>query len=73
MAVNEPATESWNDPEWDASASAAPALVAEVPPAARTFPELRAIARWTLVLGAGVAVWTGAIYGLLRLLTDPLS
>lgn len=73
MALNQPATENWNEPEWDGSTTAVSVLVKEVPAAGRTFPEFGAVARWTLVVCAGLAIWTGAIYGLLRLLTDPLS
>jgi hypothetical protein len=82
MGVNKPATDNWGDAAWGASieeplrgmaAASVPALVTEVQPAARLLPAIRSIACWTLVLGAGLAVWTGAIYGLLRLLTEPLS
>ncbi|MGH3034985.1 MAG: hypothetical protein ACRDON_10615 [Gaiellaceae bacterium] len=80
--MNKPATDNWDDAGWGASveeplrgvsAASVPSLVTEVRPDARTLPEFRVIACWTVVLGAGLSVWTGAIYGLLRLLSEPFS
>jgi hypothetical protein len=73
MALNEPATENWSEPEWNGSATPVPVLVKDVPAAGRALPGFGTVARWTLLVCAGLAVWTGAIYGLLRLLADPLS
>lgn len=73
MASNEPARDNWDDSEYDAPVEGRLlAPVATVRPAARA-SELRTYAWSAFLVGAGLAVWTGAIYGLLMLLSGPLS
>ena len=69
------AVESWDEAQADA-----PTTLTAVTggrslerPAAGSLAELRTIGSWALLLCAGLAIWTGAIYGFLRLLTGPFS
>jgi hypothetical protein len=77
MASGQTARKEWGEPGW---AAVERAHLASIPggrsgerPAAHAFGELKTIACWSLMLGGGVAVWAGAIYGFLRLLTGPFS
>jgi hypothetical protein len=83
MAANEPAIYNWDDDQRVARVEdlrpteitplAPVSRLAAVPGSARSLRELRAIACWTFLLTAGLAVWIGAIYGFLRLLSDTFS
>ena len=74
MAANEPAIDNWDAAPWEASAGAEwrqtplTAVAAAEEPAGA----LRAAA-WPLAAVAGLTVWAGALYGFLRLLTDPFG
>jgi hypothetical protein len=65
---------------WDETQAEAPATLTAVTggrsdeqPEAGSLAELRSIAWWPVLLCAGLAIWTGAIYGFLRLLTGPFN
>jgi hypothetical protein len=88
MAANEPIY-NWDDDQSDAPVEELPeqelrpaalrslpssgSPVEAVRPTALTLGQLRAVACWTFLLTAGLAVWIGAIYGFLVLLTDSFT
>lgn len=70
--MGEPALRNWDDAYWDAEVEKG--LRSASAPAASPEPgQVAVVARWLLVLGAGVGIWSGAIYGLLRLLSGPFG
>lgn len=83
MAANEPAIYNWDDAQrvervedlgpTEGTPVAPVSRLVAVPRSARSLKELRAIVCWTFLLTAGLAVWIGAIYGFLRLLSDTFS
>jgi hypothetical protein len=63
---------------WDEAQAEAPAALTAVrggrsgeQPEAGSLAQLRSIAWWPVLICAGLAIWTGAIYALLRALTGP--
>lgn len=69
------ALESWDEAQADAPATLTAVAGGRTGerPAAGPLADLRTIAWWSVLVCAGLAIWTGAIYGFLRLLTGPFS
>lgn len=87
MAKVEPAIQHQSDAQWDAAVEerVRPAPFRGSRPSLTTVAggrsgeqpaavaKLRAGGLWFVMLAAGLAVWTGVIYGLLSGLTDPFN
>jgi hypothetical protein len=65
---------------WEEAQAEAPATLTAVRggrsdelPEAGSLAELRSIAWWPVLICAGLAIWTGAIYAFLRALTGSLG
>lgn len=70
--MGEPALRNWDDAYWDPEVEKG-LRSASAPVASPEPGQVAVVARWLLVLGAGVGIWAGAIYGLLRLLAGPFG